>query len=745
MMNQLRLKINGKNITAYEGMTILEVARENGIYIPTLCYLKKVLPIASCRVCVVHVEGEEGLILSCQTPIKEGMEVITRTPFLEKERQKIYQLYAINHPLECGVCDKSGECELQNGILEFGVDKQKFCAKEQPRSIKNWGLIQYDPNLCILCERCVHICNEVIGDDAIGIKAGGYNSHIIPKNGEKLSCTMCGECVAVCPVGALISTNFKYQANAWEMKRVPSVCFHCSSGCTLFYETKYKSTYAENEQKIYRVTHDYDAGTLCGAGRFGFDYGMPSAKDEKKFHDALNAFKEADTIVFTSMISNETALLLQRLKKELGYKLINNEAKRYQESLNAYRKITGKYLYSATLEDVQQSDFVICLGTTPTSDNPVLRYALTAASKYRHAEIVYMHPLEDNVLSSIVTQYVKYEVGTEEGVAALLALMMIGDCVDLSDLDEGYLSGETSLGEEEVLRIAQKAKTSTTKTLIIGEDIISHNRHTSIIELLSLLEVYGGFRILLLPKNINTLGVALLCSLDDKVGNNVIGYETHGDFILSSCYQGENVLKVSSLLSQSGTITNTDKRVIPFKNPLQSEEYTLKDIAYELNITLENDLTYELGVIQGYQYQPFDTLFSSNISYSGYLLSNSNVLKEDFILKEIDDLPEFNGIVIYECNPVLQFNEYTAQSSHISQKNYLYGSKQFAQAAKISDGDRILIKNNSKNYETMFKIEPTMKGTIGMIGSFDSTLSENVLFSGYRFSTIRIEKVMSNG
>jgi NADH-quinone oxidoreductase subunit G len=173
--------IDGKEVVAEKGETILNVARKNDIYIPTMCYLEKVSPISSCRLCVVDVEGNDGFVLSCQTPPVEGIKVTTNSPELHKHRKNIMKFYDVNHPLECGVCDKSGACDLQNKTLEFGVDCQDFSAKEQYRKIDNWGMIQYDPSLCIVCEKCVSTCNEVIGDDAIELHFGGYSSGIIPK------------------------------------------------------------------------------------------------------------------------------------------------------------------------------------------------------------------------------------------------------------------------------------------------------------------------------------------------------------------------------------------------------------------------------------------------------------------------------------------------------------------------------------------------------------------------------------
>ncbi|MBD3798170.1 MAG: (2Fe-2S)-binding protein, partial [Campylobacterales bacterium] len=280
----INFKIDGQSIEAKKGETILQAARREGVYIPTMCYISKTTPCASCRICSVEVEGVEGFVLSCNTPPTEGIEVKTNSAALEQERVNIMKLYDVNHPLECGVCDKSGECDLQNMTLEFGIARQSFTAREQHKTVKNWGLISYDPALCIMCEKCTHVCNEAIGDDAIDVYFGGYSSTIIPKNSETLECTFCGECIAVCPVGALVSSDFKYTANAWELSRIPSICAHCSAGCSLEYEVRH--TGLNGAEAIHRVKNNFEYTSLCGAGRFGFDFNNDQKSDATAFDQA---------------------------------------------------------------------------------------------------------------------------------------------------------------------------------------------------------------------------------------------------------------------------------------------------------------------------------------------------------------------------------------------------------------------------------------------------------------------------
>ena len=242
----ITVTIDNKKYQGKYGQTILEIARENDVYIPTMCYLSKVSPITSCRMCLVDIDGVDGHVLSCQEKATNGAVITTQNNELFKQRQNIMKLYDVNHPLQCGVCDKSGECDLQNKNLEFKIQTQEFAAKDINRKKKKWGILGYDPSLCIMCEKCVHTCNEVIGSASLYIKPGGFKSTI----DNKMSiCEQCGDCISVCPVGALVSNEFKYSANAWESNKIPASCAHCSSSCSLYYNVK--------GETITRVTNDF--------------------------------------------------------------------------------------------------------------------------------------------------------------------------------------------------------------------------------------------------------------------------------------------------------------------------------------------------------------------------------------------------------------------------------------------------------------------------------------------------------
>lgn len=747
MSKTINFKIDGQLIEAQKGETILQAARREGIYIPTMCYITKTSPCASCRICSVEVEGVDGFVLSCNTPPTEGIEVKTNSAALELERKNIMKLYDVNHPLECGVCDKSGECDLQNMTLEFGVDSQNFSAREQHKTVKDWGLISYDPALCIMCEKCTHVCNEAIGDDAIDVYFGGYSSTIIPKNSDTLDCTYCGECIAVCPVGALVSSDFKYSANAWELSRIPSTCAHCSAGCPLEYEVKH--TGLNGDDTIYRVKNNFEFTSLCGAGRFGFDFDNQQKSDANAFEKAVDAVKNANAIRFSSMITNEEAYILQKLKETLGLKLFNEDAKQYADFMRAYASISGKMHHSGSLDAIKQAEAVIVIGSRIATDNPGVRYALTSASRQNGAKIVYAHPMEDALLQNTVTQFMKYEVGTEEGVLALIANELLANIdVDeetktfLENLDLGNLSAESNIGDDELALMTKQFKRANKKVLVVGSDLLAHERAENIAKLAATIEKYTDFSLVVVPSEVNTAGVSMICDLDaDETTINVVGYNAEGNFAISSL--GDADLAVPALNQQEGTVVSIDNQVLPLNAALSFDGYTLNDIANELGLEAKNtiDYTKELSNVAGFKAVEFDDLenFLTRLGEDvrGYLLDEVEV-EATAKLEDVEELPEYNGTVIYNANPVLQFNNYTNKTTQLPKDDSLRGSAQFATAAKISDGDKVTITFGETTLTRTFKLDDELKGTIALNPIFDQASS-----SAYRFAKSKIERVVS--
>ncbi|MGC9350979.1 MAG: 2Fe-2S iron-sulfur cluster-binding protein [Sulfurovum sp.] len=734
---EITVTIDGKTCKSTFGKTILEIARENGIYIPTMCYLTKTQPIASCRMCIVSVEGVEGAILSCQEKATDGAVVTTQTSELYKERQNIMKLYNVNHPLECGVCDQSGECDLQNKTLEFDVGEQNFTAREQHRPVENWGHVSYDPALCIMCEKCVRVSTEITGDEALQLKFGGYSSSIVNVKKEKNYASL-GEAAAVCPVGALVDTDFKYRTNAWELTKIPSSCSHCGGGCQMEYEVK--------QEKIYRVSNHAEFSTLCGAGRYGFDYANEGvSKDKDTFENAVDAIENAHSIVFAPQISNEEALILQKIKEKQGTKLVCHEARAYQKFMRAYGSITGKNLYGGTLEGISRSRAVIVFGTRINDDTPNVKYHINMASKWHRARVAYLHPMRDEEMKNIVTQFMHYAPGSEEAVAAQLVLALIGENAEmpkkvtsvLDAMDSESLATQSGVSSEEIRLLQKSLIKKHGFSLVVGSDLYAHPRAENIAKLLALLERYAGFNVVCVPPAGNTMGVSLICDLDDEAEGMSVGYNVKGDFTLSALGDGD--LDMPAMNQQEGTLVSNDKRLVPMHVAKSYGGYVLNDIANALGLEAEYtiDYTASLPEAKGFGKEAFDDLPDhfdiTGVEHRGYLLSDLKVAVEQTI--EAVEETKGMGAVVYHCNPAEQFSPFTAKCEPITTEAQLVGSTAFAEETGLSDGQRVSFEIDGVTFDRVFKIDTSMSGNIALNPSYDMGLSAALIFS-YRFKSI---------
>jgi formate dehydrogenase alpha subunit len=405
------LTIDGTQVTVPVGATILEAAAELGIKIPTLCWLKKVSTTGACRICVVKVEGVDRFMTACNTPVKDGIVVTTTSPELEAARKKTLELMLVNHPLDCPICDAAGECDLQDTCYGLQVDKNAYGAELERLPIRyDWKLLESDPNRCILCEKCVKVCREVVGREAIEIVDRGDNTIIDTITREPLNCDFCGNCINVCPTGTLISKPFKFRGRPWTFEVTPSICGFCSSGCEIEYHSA--------NGRVERVTSsddNYNKGNLCINGRFGYAafnssgrLTTPLIKDasgnqqKATWEQALGVVTgklnqivsvngpDAVAGIGSPRVTNEESYLFQKfLRGAVGTNNIDSEARLgYLPSQGIQYDMIGYSGGTFPMDAIETAETVIVIGSDLKGESAGFAYRVIQASNKNNAKVV---------------------------------------------------------------------------------------------------------------------------------------------------------------------------------------------------------------------------------------------------------------------------------------------------------------------------------------------------------------------
>ena len=271
MDHMITLTIDDREVKIAEGTTILLAARKAGVYIPTLCADNKLAPYGACRLCLVEVKGDRRPMLpACSTPAANGMEVKTTSPLIEQTRRNIVELLLSDHPEDCLTCPQNNRCELQKVAAYVGVRQMRFRGEKRSYTIDDSNPFYVrDLDRCILCGKCVRVCDEIQGRNAIHYAYRGFGTKIAAVMDRPVAdsnCESCGQCVDACPVGALQPRSFI--AFGTPTKRVKSICPYCGVGCTLVLQVR--------DNKVIGVTGDPDGpaneGRTCVKGRFGMRF-----------------------------------------------------------------------------------------------------------------------------------------------------------------------------------------------------------------------------------------------------------------------------------------------------------------------------------------------------------------------------------------------------------------------------------------------------------------------------------------
>ncbi|MDQ7038310.1 MAG: 2Fe-2S iron-sulfur cluster-binding protein [Aquificota bacterium] len=511
MADKVKIYIDDKEYEVEKGKTVLQVALENGIDIPYFCYHPRLSIAGACRMCVVYWEDIKRLVISCNTPVQDGMRIRTHRTSREVEENQKYLLQALmtRHPLDCPICDKAGECDLQNFGAIYGPQKQvvPISALEKERSEHDWesDFLEYYSNRCVVCYRCTRACDEVVGAHALYVEERGFHSNIVPtvRPMDTSTCEMCGICVHVCPVGAIISKPFKYWTRSWLLERGLTACNLCPVGCEI--QIEFGVGDWRSKRKVYRTKPTEDLN-ICAKAFFGYD----ALNRDRLLKPEVHGREEGESNIASLLASvlsfegRETAFILS------GY--LPNEI---VESVLAIAEATGSYVTApqtadffriagglesldrVTLKDVEAFDRFLILGDDLTSTAPVLSYYIKGKvyKVGRNVRDSKLNPqpvdldrvpdLEGPGLAFVTSHYFRGEEADRVG-DVLKVLREKGWKVVILPR-EGNLYGLYSLTKEaysDIGPVLDMVRNGSVNTLVIfGEDILDYYSYEEIAEI----------------------------------------------------------------------------------------------------------------------------------------------------------------------------------------------------------------------------------------------------------------------
>jgi NADH-quinone oxidoreductase subunit G len=410
MADRVKLTIDGRQIEADQGTLLIEAARQNGIEIPAFCYYEGLTLQAACRMCLVEVEKTPKLQVGCTLPVAEGMVVHTDSDIVKQARKGTLEFLLTNHPLDCPVCDKGGECELQDMVFRYGAGESRFTERKVHVDEKQWSpVVFFDAPRCILCYRCVRICNEGMGVNALGVGNRGVISEIVPNRHDHLECDECGACIDICPVGALTSGIYRYQTRPWEMEHVGTICTHCADGC--------RTTLGVRNGKIMRGNNRDRSGIngefLCVKGRYAFDFiehpdrlQSPLIKTASGFEpiswakaieivgarfSQIKARGGKFGVIGSNHTTNEENYFLAKMARQ-GLGTNNIDHHRSGDLATFFDALSGRNDALATTQDLYLANAVLIVGADLSQQHPLLAFNARANVRHHNAHVYTVTP-----------------------------------------------------------------------------------------------------------------------------------------------------------------------------------------------------------------------------------------------------------------------------------------------------------------------------------------------------------------
>jgi NADH-quinone oxidoreductase subunit G len=435
----IKVTINGADFQVAKGARLIDVCRENQFDIPSFCYYADLALQASCRMCLVRIEKMPKLQTSCTIICTDGMIVTTQSEEIQKAQRSMLEFLLANHPLDCPVCDRGGECELQEQTFDWGNLEERFTEKKNYHPEKYLSpMVANDPQRCILCKRCTRVCDEWMGEQAIEAGNRGANT-VIGTYGGWLNCSQCGNCIEVCPTGTLLDGTYRHQHRPWELNQTISTCTYCSDGCQMSLGSRGNDVVRIVARD--RYVNGLNGEFLCIKGRFGH----PFINHEERIRTPLIRYQKGGKLVPATWDEaiQFTAQRLSEIKEAHGADSIGvlGSPRLTNEALYSVRKLatdaigTENYAASdafslkpffdnlagplATHRDIRYAKMIVLIGGEPEELQPLTGKQIRQAVRNGNAQFILVNSVRIR-LREQASQFIHIRRGTED--AAVLAL-----------------------------------------------------------------------------------------------------------------------------------------------------------------------------------------------------------------------------------------------------------------------------------------------------------------------------------
>jgi formate dehydrogenase alpha subunit len=476
----ITVTVNGTQVQVPEGTLAIEAARLHGFDIPNFCYEPSLRPWGSCRMCMVEVLGKRPYLTEgCSLPLREGMEIATHSPASIQARQDMMRFFLIDHALDCPVCDKSGECKMQDYTYEYNVYNNPFRRPKRAEEMRTYSpLIAYKLDRCVVCAQCTRVCDELVGATAIAMAERSYDSEVVPAFGNALAdthCTHCGNCVAVCPVGALLDRS--YTDHEWKMDHTVTTCHYCAVGCKID-----ARTIGGQLKRMDGVMYEgVNNGYLCIKGRWGYDYAQsadrlkqPLIRGEDRFEpvswdealdyiaERLGNYRDGSFYgVGSTKGTNEEAYLFGLFTRAImGTNNLDTKARYSQAPWQ--RALAQSFGTPATTNEIAEIRGLKCLmvvGANPPETHAITSYWMNLAVRSHGdpAGLIVIDP-QWNLLCKVANIWIRPKPGTDAAILNSMAQVILEEGLAnrafIEARTEGYDAWAATLAEFTPERVA---------------------------------------------------------------------------------------------------------------------------------------------------------------------------------------------------------------------------------------------------------------------------------------------------